>query len=108
MRFYRPHSEFYCGVDLHTRKMYPCLINRQGDILVHRNMQNREDLFLAAVAAYRENLVVVAESTSNWYWLADLCAREMIEFVLGHALYMKAIHGSKTKNDRIDSEKTRG
>jgi transposase len=85
--------------------MYPCLINRQGDILVHRNMQNREDLFLAAVAAYRENLVVVAESTSNWYWLADLCAREMIEFVLGHALYMKAIHGSKTKNDRIDSEK---
>jgi transposase len=25
--------------------------------------------------------------------------------VLGHALYMKAIHGGKTKNDKIDSEK---
>jgi hypothetical protein len=24
---------------------------------------------------------------------------------LGHALYMKAIHGGKTKNDRIDSHK---
>jgi hypothetical protein len=29
----------------------------------------------------------------------------MIPFVLGHALYMKAIHGGKTKNDKIDSYK---
>lgn len=27
-----------------------------------------------------------------WYWLADLCQDERIAFVLGHALYMKAIH----------------
>jgi hypothetical protein len=40
-----------------------------------------------------------------WYWIADLCAEEGIEFVLGHALEMKAIHGGKTKNDRIDSYK---
>jgi transposase len=38
-------------------------------------------------------------------WLADLCAREGIPFVLGHALYMKAIHGGKAKNDRIDAQK---
>ena len=35
-----------------------------------------------------------------WYWLADLCAKQGIPFVLGHALYMKAIHGGKAKNDR--------
>jgi hypothetical protein len=29
----------------------------------------------------------------TWYWLADLCEREGISFVLGHALYMQAIHG---------------
>src|SRR5262245_57156319 len=40
-----------------------------------------------------------------WYWLADLCAAEGIAFVLGHALYMKAIHGGKTKNDKLDSQK---
>jgi hypothetical protein len=28
--------------------------------------------------------------------LADLCAREGIPFVLGHALMMKAIHGANT------------
>ena len=40
-----------------------------------------------------------------WYWLADLCEEHEIDFVLGHALYMKAIHGGKVKNDKIDSEK---
>ena len=39
----------------------------------------------------------------TWYWLADACAAEGIVFVLGHALAMKAIHGDKAKNDRIDS-----
>jgi hypothetical protein len=37
--------------------------------------------------------------------MADLCSERNIEFVLGHALYMKAIHRGKTKNDKIDSFK---
>jgi transposase len=41
----------------------------------------------------------------TWYWLADLCAEHEIPFVLGHALYMKAIHGGKAKNDKIDAQK---
>jgi transposase len=36
--------------------------------------------------------------------LADLCAQEGLPFVLGHALYMKAIHGGKAQNDQIDSQ----
>ena len=58
-----------------------------------------------AVAPYREDLVVAVECMFTWYWLADLCRRENIHFVLGHALYMKAIHGGKAKNDRIDAHK---
>jgi transposase len=41
----------------------------------------------------------------GWYWLADKCDEADIPFVLAHALYVKAIHGGKNKNDRIDSEK---
>jgi len=41
----------------------------------------------------------------TWYWLADLCSKEGIAFVLGHALYMKAIQGGKAKNDNIDAHK---
>jgi hypothetical protein len=55
------------------------------------------------VAPYRDDLVVAAECMFTWYWLADVCAAERIAFVLGHALAMKAIHGGKAKNDRLDS-----
>jgi hypothetical protein len=37
-------------------------------------------------------------------WLADLCAREGLPFVLGHALYLKAIHGGQATNDQIDAQ----
>ncbi len=50
--------------------------------------------------------VVAVECMFTWYWLADLCRSEQIAFLLGHALYMKAIHGGKAKNDRIDARVT--
>jgi transposase len=85
--------------------MYLCVLNQEGEILVHRNMPAGPESFLKAVAPYRDGLVVGVECIFTWYWLADLCAREGIAFVLGHALYMKAIHGGKAKNDRIDAQK---
>ena len=57
------------------------------------------------VGPYRTDLAVAVECMFTWYWLADLCATERIVFVLGHALAMKAIHGGKAKNDKIDSDK---
>jgi transposase len=105
MRFYtKPHT-FYCGIDLHARTMYLCILSQDGEILVHRNMPAGPEPFLKAIAPYREDLVVCVECIFTWYWLADLCAREGIPFVLGHALYMKAIHGGKAKNDKIDAQK---
>jgi len=74
-------------------------------IMLHRNMQAAPEAFLKAVAPYRDGLVVAVECIFTWSWLADLCAQEGIPFVLGHALYMKAIHGGKAKNDQIDSQK---
>jgi transposase len=85
--------------------MYLCILNRDGEILVHRNMPASPKPFLKTIAPYREDVVVCVECLFTWYWLADLCAREGIAFVLGHALYMKAIHGGKAKNDKIDAQK---
>src|SRR5262245_45239398 len=105
MRFYTKQHKFYCGVDMHARTMYLCILNQEGEILLHRNMPAGPELFLKAVAPYQADLVVCVECVFTWYWLADLCAREGIAFVLGHALYMKAIHGCKAKNDKIDAHK---
>jgi transposase len=59
--------------------------------------------FLKAIAPYREGWVVCVECLFTWYWRADLCVQEGMPFVLGHALYMKAIQGGKAKNARIDA-----
>jgi hypothetical protein len=59
---------------------------------------------LKTLAPYREDLVVCVEGIFPWYWLADRCAGEGIAFVLGHALYRKAIHGGKAQNDTIDAQ----
>ena len=105
MRFYTKQHPFYCGIDLHARSMYVCILNQEGEILLHRHMQASPETFLKAIAPYREAMVVAVECIFTWYWLADLCAQEGIPFVLGHALYMKAIHGGKAKNDKIDAHK---
>src|SRR5688572_11049625 len=105
MRFYTNQHPFYCGIDLHARSMYVCILSHDGEIVLHRNMKAAPEAFLKAVATYRQGLVVAVECIFTWYWLADLCAQQGIPFVLGHALYMNAIHGGKAKNDQIDSQK---
>jgi transposase len=105
MRFYNRQHRHYCGIDLHVKTMYVCILDAGGQVLVHRNVKSTAEAFLEVVGPYREDLVVAAECMFTWYWLADLCASEGIAFVLGHALAMKAIHGAKAKNDKIDSRK---
>ena len=36
MRFYnsQPHR-FYCGIDLHARSMYLCILDRAGSVVLH-------------------------------------------------------------------------
>ncbi len=105
MRFYTTQHKFYCGIDLHVDWMYLCVIDADGTVRVHQNIRTDPNTFLQALRPFREDVVVCVECMFTWYWLADLCEDEGIPFVLGHALYMRAIHGGKAKNDRIDSHK---
>ncbi len=106
MKYYTSTTEFNCGIDLHAREMYVCVMDRQGNKLVHTNIVGNDfRFFLKKVDPYRHSLTVVSECTFNWYWLADACFEAKVPFVLAHALYLKHITGGKNKNDRIDSEK---
>ena len=105
MRVYNQPHRFYCGVDLHARSLYTHVLDAKGQTVLDRDLPASGAAFLDAVKPFRDGLVVGAECMFAWYWLADLCAEERIPFVLGHALYMKAIHGGKSKTDKIDSHK---
>ncbi len=106
MKYYTSTTEFNCGIDLHARQMYVCVMDRQGQKLVHTNVLNNDfPYFLKLIQPYRHSLTVCCECMFGWYWLADACEAEGLTFVLAHALYLHLIHGGKNKNDRIDSEK---
>lgn len=87
MRFYTTPHQFYCGIDLHARTMYVCILDQAGETLLHRNMNATPEALLKAIAPYRDQLVMAAEGMFTWSWLADFCAEHRIPFVLGHALY---------------------
>ena len=105
MNFYNTTHQHYCGIDLHARSLYVCILNQQGETLLHKEICAKPDLLLQLIEPYRDDLVIGVECMHCWYWVADFCQDQGIQFILGHALYMRAIHGGKTKNDRIDSFK---
>jgi hypothetical protein len=88
--------------------MSVCILNQAGATLLHRHMQAIPEALLKALAPAREQIVMAAEWRLTWYWLADLGADQGLPGVLGHALYMKAIHGGKANNDQIDAQNIAG
>ena len=105
MRFYKNQHQFYIGIDLHARTMYICVINRDGQTVFHKNMECSTDNLKLVTNTFGNDIIIGVECIFTWYQIADFCAERGIDFALDHALYMKAIHGGKTKSDKIDSEK---
>ena len=105
MKFYTKQHKFYCGIDLHARSMYICILDSKSQVKFHKNVKTSPEALMQALRPYLDNLVVAVECMFSWYWIADFCEDNNITFILGHALYMKAIHGGKAKNDKIDSYK---
>lgn len=106
MNLYQTQHPFYCGIDLHANQMYACVVDQTGKKHLHRNFKTRHaDRFFEQIEPFGQDIVIGCESTFNWYWLADACQERKLTFILGHALYLKAIHGGKVKNDKLDSEK---
>lgn len=104
MKYYTTTTEFNCGIDLHTRQMYICVMDRTGNVLVHRNIRKNDfAFFLKLVEPYRHDLTVTCESCFVCFWLADACQDADIKFVLAHAYYVRSIAANKHKNDKEDA-----
>ena len=84
MKFYIKQHKYSCGIDLHTKKMYVCVLDEAGEIMLHKNIRTTGKDFLRVLKPFREDVVVAVECMFTWYWIADLCAQEKIPFVLGH------------------------
>ena len=56
MRFYTNTHTHYCGIDLHAKTMYLCILDREGQVLYHKNARSRPESLLEAVAPFRDVL----------------------------------------------------
>jgi predicted NBD/HSP70 family sugar kinase len=58
MRFYTKQHKYYCGIDLHTKKMYVCILDAEGKIRLHQNIKTDPKALLTILAPFREDVVV--------------------------------------------------
>ena len=105
MRFYTKSHHYFCGIDLHARCLYVCILDAAGETCLHKKISASPQALMKLISPYLDDLVTGVECMFSWYWVADFCEDNDIPFILGHALYMRAIHGGKAKNDKIDSLK---
>jgi hypothetical protein len=101
MRFYTKTHRHYCGIDLHARSMYLCILDREGEVLLHQNMKATPEAFLGAVAPYRDDLVVAVECIFTWYWLADLCAVNRFPRVNEFLSYARLVKAQKSSAGKL-------
>jgi len=103
MHYRTIQSDFYCGVDTHSKRSQLCVLDNTGNRHLNKNIVNDFNDFKEIINPFLPNIVVGCESTYTYYWLADGCRKYKIPFYLGHALYMKAISQNKQKNDKLDA-----
>ena len=61
MRFYNQQHKYYCGIDLHARKMYVCIIDQKGKTHVHKNIKTDPELLFDLVFPYINDMVIGVE-----------------------------------------------
>ena len=49
MRFYTKQHPFYCGIDLHARTLYVCILNQEGEIMFHRQVTASPEALLKVI-----------------------------------------------------------
>jgi hypothetical protein len=81
-----------------------CVFSTGGETLLHRNIKTEPDSFLQAIYPYREDVVIGAECMFSWY--RPISATKKTSFLSPRlSLYMRTLHGGKSKNDKADSHK---
>ncbi len=64
MRFYTQQHQYYCGIDLHARKMYVCIFNNLGKIVLHKNIKTDPEIFFEIIFPFLQEIVVGVECVS--------------------------------------------
>ena len=64
MRFYTSQHQHTCGIDLHARTMYICILGQDQTVLVERNIPAHPEPFLKLIAR-TERILLSALNVSS-------------------------------------------
>ncbi|GMQ87420.1 MAG: hypothetical protein BMS9Abin08_0623 [Gammaproteobacteria bacterium] len=73
MNFYNNTHPYYCGIDLHAKTLYVCIINQEGNTCLHKEIAASPKKLQALLEPYIGNVVVGVECMHCWYWVSDFC-----------------------------------
>jgi transposase len=96
-------KEYYVGVDLHKRFSQVTVIDKNGGKVDERRIDNDREVLSQYFSRLPAGTGVAVESTSNWYWLAEVLEEAGMEMSLSHPLKTKLIASARVKTDRIDA-----
>jgi hypothetical protein len=60
-----PHP-CYCGIDRQARSRYVCLLNQDGDLVVHRHLPTTPEALRKTMAPDREQMVSAVDWLVTW------------------------------------------
>jgi hypothetical protein len=109
MRSYTKLHQFYGGIDLHARTMYLYVLNQEGGNSrapeYARRPRPLSQRHRALPGGSRRLGGMHLHLGPGWSIRVPAKGIPFVLVILGHALHMKAIHGGKAKNDRIEAQK---
>jgi len=100
------NSKLFIGMDLHKNTSTFCVKNKSGKLIASKKIltdKNDVSRFINSVKEESNNISLVLEPVSQWYYYADLIENLGVDVHLAHPLKVKAISSGKKKTDKIDA-----
>ena len=55
MNFYNLQHKHYCGIDLHAKSLYVCILNQHSNILLHKECSANPDGLSALITPFLDD-----------------------------------------------------
>lgn len=96
-------SQYYVGIDLHTRSAQFCILDAQGVVVLEQRTACDLMDILEVLSPFGRQIQIAVKSTYNWYWLVDGLMEAGYDTRLAHAYGLRLITGAEVKTNRRDA-----
>ena len=93
---------FYLGIDLHLKRTYVVLMDKEGEVLDKQHLKNCDIAKYISENVPHETYAVM-EATRNWPFFYDLLGEHVERVELAHAKEVRSIATAAVKTDQIDA-----